>query len=78
LLILKILESKRENGYFENLNKKEVSDIEKEIEKLTRSLGGIKDMPQSYQISMFIVDTQKEHLAVKEARKVKYPCCSYC
>lgn len=69
---LKDLESKRENGYFENLNKKEVSDIEKEIEKLTKTLGGIKDMPRVPD-AIFIVDTQKEHLAVKEAKKLNIP-----
>lgn len=69
---LKDLESKRENGYFENLNKKEVSDIEKEIEKLTKTLGGIKDMHRLPD-ALFIVDPQKEHLAVKEAKKLNIP-----
>lgn len=69
---LKDLESKRDNGYFENLNKKEVSDIEKEIEKLTKTLGGIKDMHRLPD-ALFIVDPQKEHLAVKEAKKLNIP-----
>lgn len=69
---LKDLESKKSGGYFENLNKKEVASIEKEIEKLTRSLGGIKDMNRLPDV-MFVVDPQKEHLAVKEARKLNIP-----
>lgn len=69
---LKDLESKKSGGYFENLNKKEVASIEKEIEKLTKSLGGIKDMNRLPDV-MFVVDPQKEHLAVKEARKLNIP-----
>ena len=69
---LKELESKKTSGYFENLNKKEVASIEKEIEKLTKSLGGIKNMNRLPD-AMFVVDPQKEHLAVKEARKLNIP-----
>ena len=69
---LKDLEGKKASGYFENLSKKEVAGIEKEIEKLTRSLGGIKDMHRLPDI-LFVVDTQKEHLAVKEAKKLNIP-----
>lgn len=69
---LKDLESKKTGGYYDNLNKKEVASIEKEIEKLTRSLGGIKDMNRLPD-AMFVVDPQKEHLAVKEARKLNIP-----
>lgn len=69
---LKDLENKKANGYFENLSKKEVAGIEKEIEKLTKSLGGIKDMHRLPDV-LFVVDTQKEHLAVKEAKKLNIP-----
>ncbi|MEK7433677.1 MAG: 30S ribosomal protein S2 [Cyanobacteriota bacterium] len=69
---LKELETKKKNGYFDNLNKKEVSSMEKEIEKLTKILGGIKDMHRVPDV-LFIVDIQKEHLAVKEAKKLNIP-----
>lgn len=69
---LKDLENKRTSGYFENLNKKEIAAIEKEITKLTKSLGGIKDMNRIPD-ALFIVDPQKEHLAVKEAKKLNIP-----
>jgi small subunit ribosomal protein S2 len=69
---LKDLENKKSSGYFENLNKKEIASIEKEIEKLTKSLGGIKDMNRLPD-AVFIVDPQKEHLAVKEAKKLNIP-----
>jgi small subunit ribosomal protein S2 len=69
---LKDLENKKSSGYFENLNKKEIASIEKEIEKLTKSLGGIKDMNRLPD-AVYIVDPQKEHLAVKEAKKLNIP-----
>ena len=69
---LKDLENKKSSGYFENLNKKEIASIEKEITKLTKSLGGIKDMNRLPD-AVFIVDPQKEHLAVKEAKKLNIP-----
>lgn len=69
---LKDLENKKTGGYFQNLNKKEIAGIEKEIVKLTKSLGGIKDMHRLPD-AIFIVDPQKEHLAVKEAKKLNIP-----
>lgn len=63
---------KKTGGYFLNLNKKEIAGIEKEIVKLTKSLGGIKDMHRLPD-AIFIVDPQKEHLAVKEAKKLNIP-----
>lgn len=69
---LKDLENKKSSGYFENLNKKEIASIEKEISKLTKSLGGIKEMHRIPD-ALFIVDPQKEHIAVKEAKKLNIP-----
>jgi small subunit ribosomal protein S2 len=69
---LKDLEDKKNNGYFNNLNKKEISEIEKKISKLNKSLGGIKEMHRLPDI-IYIVDTEKEHLAVTEARKLNIP-----
>jgi len=69
---LKDLENKKSGGYFENLNKKEIASIEKEIGKLTKSLGGIKEMHRLPD-AVFIIDPMKEHLAVKEAKKLNIP-----
>jgi len=69
---LKDLERKKQDGYFENLNKKEIASHEKEILKLTKSLGGIKEMNRIPD-AIFIIDPTKEHIVVKEARKLHIP-----
>ena len=59
-------------GNVEGLTKKEVLDITRDREKLERALGGIKDMGGLPEI-MFIIDTNKEKLAVEEANKLGIP-----
>jgi small subunit ribosomal protein S2 len=52
--------------------KKELLGFRREMEKLEKTLGGIRDMTRTPQ-AVWIVDTNKEHLAVDEARKLKIP-----
>ena len=59
-------------GNIEGLTKKEVLDITRDREKLERALGGIKDMGGLPDI-LFIIDTNKEKLAVEEATKLGIP-----
>jgi small subunit ribosomal protein S2 len=59
-------------GHTEGLTKKEVLDITRDSEKLERALGGIKDMGGLPDI-LFIIDTNKEKLAVEEANKLGIP-----
>jgi small subunit ribosomal protein S2 len=54
------------------LTKKETLNLTRERDKLERALGGIKDMGGLPDI-MFIIDTNKEHLAINEARKLNIP-----
>ncbi len=54
------------------LTKKELGNIEKKRQKLDRSLGGIRDMAGLPDI-LFVIDTNKEHIAVKEAQKLDIP-----
>ena len=69
---LKQLEKMQEEGVFELLPKKEVAKLLNEMEKMQRSLGGIKEM---YRLpsALFVVDTKKEKNAVAEARKLGIP-----
>src|ERR1700759_745757 len=60
------------SGNIEGLTKKEVLDITRDQEKLERALGGIKDMGGLPDI-LFIIDTNKEKLAVQEANKLGIP-----
>ena len=59
-------------GEFNLLPKKEVIQLKAERDKLEKNLGGIKDMTKLPDV-MFIVDTKKEHLAVKEAKSLNIP-----
>jgi small subunit ribosomal protein S2 len=55
-----------------SLTKKELGDVDKKKEKLDKALGGIREMGALPDI-LFILDTNKEHIAVKEAKKLKIP-----
>ena len=59
-------------GEFNLLPKKEVMKLKAEMDKLEKNLGGIKEMTKLPDV-MFIVDTKKEHLAVKEAKTLNIP-----
>ncbi|HHY39637.1 MAG TPA: 30S ribosomal protein S2 [Syntrophaceticus sp.] len=69
---LRELEKMEESGHMELLPKKEVIKLKGEKEKLERFLKGIKDMDELPGV-LFIVDTRKEQIAVKEARKLGIP-----
>jgi small subunit ribosomal protein S2 len=66
------IEKMKEDGTFEKLPKKEVILIEREHRKLMRGLGGIRQMTQ-LPAAVFIVDTQKEQTALREARRLNIP-----
>jgi small subunit ribosomal protein S2 len=52
--------------------KKEMLNLRRERDKLDRALGGIKDMG-GIPDAMFVIDTNKEHLAIREANKLNIP-----
>jgi small subunit ribosomal protein S2 len=69
---LKDLKAQEEDGTFDSLPKKEVIELKKEMEKLERFLGGIKDMNR-VPGALFIVDPKKERIAIAEAIKLGIP-----
>ncbi len=69
---LKKLEEMQEDGTFDLLPKKEVINLKKEMEKLERNLGGIKEM-KHLPGALFVVDPKKERIAILEARKLNIP-----
>ena len=69
---LKELESMKNDGTLNRYTKKEALKMEKELVKLEKALGGIKDMDE-LPGAVFIVDPKKENIAVKEARKLGIP-----
>lgn len=62
----------REDGTFKQLPKKEVLDIEKEMEQVEKIMGGIKNM-NVLPGAVFVVDTKKEFIAVHEANRLGIP-----
>ena len=66
------LETMQEDGTFDVLPKKEVILLKKEMEKLEKNLGGIKEMKEVPGV-MFVVDPKKERIAILEARKLGIP-----
>lgn len=69
---LKELEAMFEDGSTSQYTKKEVILMQRELEKLEKNLGGIKDM-KKLPGAIFIIDSKKEEIAVSEARKLHIP-----
>ncbi len=69
---LRDLEARRDRGDFERLPKKEVQRLQDDMNRLERTLGGIKDM-RRLPTAIFIVDTRKERTAVLEGRRLEIP-----
>mgnify|MGYP000014202746 CR=1 FL=1 len=69
---LKDMEATQEAGGLEKMSKKEALDFTREVEKLNKSIGGIKDMDRLPQLA-FIIDPNREEIAVKECRKLGIP-----
>ena len=69
---LKEIEAMQEDGTFDVLPKKEVTALKKEMDKLTKNLGGIKDM-KKIPDAIFIVDPKKERICVQEAHTLGIP-----
>ena len=69
---LKELEAMFAEGTTSQYTKKEVILMRRELEKLEKNLGGIKDM-KKLPGAIFIIDSKKEEIAVSEARKLHIP-----
>jgi small subunit ribosomal protein S2 len=69
---MKELTAQSEDGTFERLGKKEVIRLRREMEKLEKSLGGIKDM-NGLPDALFVIDVGHEKIAIAEARKLNIP-----
>lgn len=69
---LKKLEALKISPEWNQTPKKEQARLDRELGKLKKSLGGIQDM-KKLPGAIFVVDTEKEHIAVKEAAKLGIP-----
>ncbi len=66
------IEQMREDGSIHRLTKKEQLNLSRELEKLNKSLGGIKDM-HSLPDALFVIDVNYEKIAIAEANKLGIP-----
>jgi small subunit ribosomal protein S2 len=69
---MKKIEAMKESAEWKEIPKKEQSRYLKELEKLHENLGGMADM-KKLPGALFVIDTMKEHIAVKEAKKLGIP-----
>lgn len=74
---LKEIEAMEEDGTFDVLPKKEVIALRKEMEKLQKNLGGIKEMKRIPD-AIFVVDPKKERICVQEAHTLGIPLIGIC
>ena len=65
-------ERMKASGEFDAMPKKEALLLDRELEKLQRNLGGLRDMKKRPD-AVFVLDTKKEHIAVTEANKLGIP-----
>jgi small subunit ribosomal protein S2 len=66
------IDKMKADGTFETLSKKEKLQVDRLRAKLEKNLGSISDMTR-LPGALFIVDTRREHIAVKEAQKLNIP-----
>jgi small subunit ribosomal protein S2 len=66
------LEEMREDGRWDLLSKKDQSEQEKVFKKLSKNLGGIKNMKE-LPGAIFVIDSSKEEIAISEAKKLGIP-----
>lgn len=69
---LRELEEFISSGHAEKLPKKEVAQLQRQLNKLSKTLGGIKEM-RGLPDLIFVIDQQKEIIAIKEANKLNIP-----
>jgi len=69
---LKDIEAMMQDGSLEKMSKKEGLMLQRELEKLERSLGGIKDM-QGLPSALFVIDVGYQKGAIVEAQKLGIP-----
>ncbi|MBP3880343.1 MAG: 30S ribosomal protein S2 [Lachnospiraceae bacterium] len=74
---MKEIETMAEDGTFEVLPKKEVLQLKKQLEKLEKNLGGIRNM-KKLPDAIFIVDPKKERICVQEAHTLNIPLIGIC
>ena len=66
------LEARKEQGYFDNMIKKEALKLEEKLKRLQKYFGGVRNMTKLPD-ALFVVDMPKENICIAEARKLGIP-----
>ena len=74
---LETIERSLAEGSVERLSKKEILSHEKERNKLLRNLGGVRNMPK-LPGAVFVIDPNREKIAIREAQRLKIPVIAVC
>ena len=69
---MQVLRTMQAAGDFEGMPKREALRHVRELEKLSRNLGGVSGLERLPE-AIFVIDTKKEHIAVTEANKLRLP-----
>ncbi len=69
---LKDLDTMKTDGTFERMSKREALSMSRELDKLEKSLGGIKDM-NALPDALFVIDVGYQKIAITEAKKLNIP-----
>ncbi len=69
---MKEIEKMETDGIFDKITKKEVASIKREYGKIMKGLGGVREMVSMPSI-LFVVDSKKEIIAIKEAKRLEIP-----
>lgn len=69
---MKEIEKMEADGTFEKLPKKEVAALKREHLKIVRGLGGVREMTSMPSV-LFVIDSKKEIIAIKEAKRLEIP-----
>ena len=71
------LRTQKQNGFFERVSKKDATHLSRHLERLESSFSGLADMTRQPGC-LFVVDTKREDIAVKEAHKLNIPIVAIC
>ena len=75
--LLRELRVKKADGFFERISKKDAKRLSRQLERLEESFCGLAEMDRVPEC-LFIVDTKREEIAVKEANRLKIPIVAMC
>ncbi len=75
--LLRDLRTKKSEGFFERISKKDANRLGRQLERLEESFSGLSDLDK-VPGGMFVIDIKREEIAVREANRLKIPIVAIC